>query len=235
MINQRLEKLRSLLRKNMLGAYLIPGTDPHQSEYLPELWRRREWITGFNGSAGDAVVTLDSAGLWTDSRYFIQAEQQLKGSGFDLFKMGIPKSIDIPSFLIKELSAGQKIGIDPKLISHSESKRLDQTLKKHQIDLKYLDDNLIDLLWEDQPSVPDFPLVLWPEKYSGESVGSKLLRLREKMETEQVEGGNRTMRFSKRKDFLKIQKIILFSVTTTEIRLPSLSPKTSPFAPGVLN
>ncbi|HHE55816.1 MAG TPA: aminopeptidase P family protein, partial [Caldithrix abyssi] len=85
MIKQRIQKLRELMQKQKIDAYVIPSTDPHGSEYVPALWQRRAWISGFDGSAGDVIVTMEKAGLWTDSRYFLQAEQQLAGTGIDLF------------------------------------------------------------------------------------------------------------------------------------------------------
>ena len=92
-VSQRIAKLRELMNREGVEAYLVPSTDPHHSEYLPECWKRRQFISGFTGSAGDVVITLEKGGLWTDGRYFLQAEEQLEGSGVDLFKMGMP---DVP-------------------------------------------------------------------------------------------------------------------------------------------
>ncbi|MEJ2546087.1 MAG: aminopeptidase P family N-terminal domain-containing protein, partial [Calditrichaceae bacterium] len=183
-IPERLAALRNLMKKNKIDAYIIPSTDPHQSEYVPKLWQRRPWISGFDGSAGDVIVTMDKAGLWTDSRYFLQAADQLKDTGIELYKIGIADQPTMFEFLRDELKKDQSIGIDPRLQIKKEADDLRKQLANHKIKLIHLDENLVDKLWEDKPGLPDDPIMAWDVKYAGESVESKLKRIREKMEIE---------------------------------------------------
>lgn len=183
-ILERLSALRNLMKKNKIDAYIIPSTDPHQSEYVPELWQRRKWISGFTGSAGDVIITKSKAGMWTDSRYFLQAEGQLKDTGIDLFKIGVPDVPTMFEFVRDELSKGQSVAIDPKLQTHEEANDLKNRLMNHKIKLVHLDDNLVDKLWKDQPRLSDDVIMVWDEKYAGESIESKLVRIREKMAIE---------------------------------------------------
>ncbi len=181
MIKKRIEALRKLMRKNNVNAYLIPSTDPHQSEYVPDLWQRRIWISGFDGSAGDVVVTLDKAGLWTDSRYFLQAAAQLKDTGIDLYKLGLPETPSIASFMKSQLKSGDKAAIDPRVISVTEAQSLQTRLQASGVDLEFLSANLVDTIWQDQPSMPLGPIEVHDIQYAGESIHSKLSRIREKM------------------------------------------------------
>ncbi len=187
MIQERLTALRKLMKKYKADAYIIPSTDAHQSEYVPDLWQRRAWISGFDGSAGDVIVTKDKAGLWTDSRYFLQAEQQLKGSGVDLYKMGQPDEPSMLEFLKTELDEGRKVAIDPRLMSYKEAQNWKKELGNKGIELFLLEDNLVDALWDDQPGLPAEPIKVWDEKYAGESVQSKLDRIRERMKKENAD------------------------------------------------
>jgi len=184
---KRIDQLRSLMKKYKIEAYIIPSTDAHQSEYVPALWQRRAWISGFDGSAGDVVVTRNTAGLWTDSRYFLQAETQLQGSGIELFKIGKPDTVSMIDFLKNELKAGQAVGIDPSLHSHNDALHMQKELALKGIELKYVEENLVDELWEDQPGLPEAPIMIWDEKYAGESAQSKLQRIRQRMEDEGVQ------------------------------------------------
>lgn len=180
-MKDRIQKLRKLMKKYGVQAYLVPSSDPHQSEYVPEFWQRRKFISRFTGSAGDVVVTATEAGLWTDSRYFLQAEQQLDSSVFTLFKMGLP---DVPSFKVwisKKLKEGEALGLDPKLISHREFLSLNDELEARSTLIKCIKENLVDAVWDDRPEPPKGIIKVHEEKYSGESVTSKLKRLREKM------------------------------------------------------
>ena len=186
MIKKRLSALRKLMVKYKLDAYIIPSTDPHQSEYVPALWQRRAWISGFDGSAGDVVVLKDQAGLWTDSRYFLQAEEQLKDTGIDLYKIGVPGVPSMLEFLKTTLKSGQTVGIDPKLHAHGEVTKMQADLKSRGISLKPVEDNLVDEIWEDRPGLPEEPLFVWEAKFAGESVESKLNRIRAKMKEENV-------------------------------------------------
>jgi len=123
-INQRIDALRALL-----NAFIIPSTDPHLSEYVAPYWKSREWISGFTGSAGTAVITSDKAGLWTDSRYFLQAEQQLEGSGIDLYKEMLPETPSILDFLRENLTANSVVGIDGKVFSTTQAIALQEDLR----------------------------------------------------------------------------------------------------------
>jgi len=182
MIKERLSKLRDLMKKYNITVYLIPGVDPHQSEYLPELWKRRHWISGFTGSAGDVVVTLDKAGLWTDSRYFLQAEEQLKGSTIDLFKVGLPETPSIEKWLYDNLTENDVVGFDPYLMTFSYFNELKSILDKKNIKLKSIDENLVDIIWTDQPDLPSDKVYLHDIKYSGESTQDKIKKIQKKLE-----------------------------------------------------
>ncbi len=187
MIAERLQKLRTLMRKEKIQAYVIPSTDAHASEYVPAIWQRRAWISGFDGSAGDVIVTLDKAGLWTDSRYFLQAEAQLKDTGIDLYKIGVPGMPDMLQFLKQELKTGDAVGIDPKVISYRQAAQWLKELGTSGITIKFIEENLVDAIWEDQPEMPLEPITVWEEKYAGESVQSKLERIRQKMSEKGVQ------------------------------------------------
>ncbi len=181
MIKKRIENLRKLMKENNIQAYIIPSTDPHQSEYIPSIWKRREWISGFTGSAGDLVVTTDKAGLWTDSRYFLQAEQQLKGTGIKLFKIRLPETPDMFSWIKDELNKNDTVGIDPELLSYNTVFALKSLLKNKGIEVRSIENNLVDIIWEDQPEFPMDKIKVHDLKYSGESVMSKLNRIRKQM------------------------------------------------------
>ncbi|HCC94338.1 MAG TPA: peptidase M24, partial [Flavobacteriaceae bacterium] len=118
-ITDRLSALREVMKQNGVSATIIPGTDPHGSEYLPNRWKERTWISGFNGSAGTAVVTLEKAAVWTDSRYFIQAEDQLKDTTFELMKMRMPETPSINEWIISQLKEGEVIGLNPQMFAHN--------------------------------------------------------------------------------------------------------------------
>lgn len=180
----KIRALRRLMKQHRIHAYLIPSSDPHQSEYVPECWKRRAFLTGFTGSAGDALVTLKTAGLWTDSRYYLQAERELRGSGFTLFKWG---SADLPSWqdwAARNLRRGEILGFDPQLITHREYTKLEKALGDRGVRFKPVAINLVDKIWKEKPAPPSEPITILAEKYSGESVRSKLDRLRRKMAAE---------------------------------------------------
>lgn len=180
-MENKIKALRKLMKDHGVEAYLVPSFDPHQSEYVPEFWQRRKFISGFTGSAGEVVITQKKAGLWTDSRYYLQAEQELDKKIFTLFKMGIP---DVPSFedwILRELKKGESLGIDPRVISHKNYMGLKKELEVKEIELKSIDTNLVDAVWENRPEPPTGKLELHEEKYTGESAASKLNRLRKKM------------------------------------------------------
>jgi Xaa-Pro aminopeptidase len=184
MIRERVEKLRALMKDRGVQAYIVPSTDPHQSEYVPELWQRRGFISGFNGSAGDVVVTETAAGLWTDSRYFLQAGKQLDPDVYDLFKLGMPGVPFYKDWLATNLKPGQKVGVDPRLLSYKEYGDLKARLEKKGVQLAPVSENLVDLIWTDRPAGRSDPAFAQDVRYSGESVESKLSRVREKMAAE---------------------------------------------------
>jgi Xaa-Pro aminopeptidase len=183
-MKNKLMELRRLMKSHDLQAYIIPSADPHQSEYVPEFWKRRQFVTGFTGSAGDAVVTLDQAGLWTDSRYFLQAARELEGSSFSLFRIGQTGVPSWQEWVAGKLSQGEALGVDPKLITHKSYELLGNELSRRGVILKAVEKNLVDEIWLDQPAPPSGPLILHEEKYAGESVGRKLERLRLKLAEE---------------------------------------------------
>ena len=181
-VRERLEALREQMKAKGLVAYVVPGTDPHQSEYLPDCWQRRAFISGFTGSAGDVVVTLDGAGLWTDGRYFLQAERELAGSGIELFRLGLPDVPTVEQFLASVVGAGDAVGVDPRLLSVSRAAAIEQLLSGRGARLKTISTNLVDRVWRGQPSLPRSPLVVQPSRFAGETVASKLKRIRRRMQ-----------------------------------------------------
>ncbi|CAJ0842297.1 2791_t:CDS:2, partial [Entrophospora sp. SA101] len=179
----RLAKLRALFKeeKYNLAAYVIPSEDAHQSEYTASRDARRAFISGFTGSAGLAVVTTDSAAMFTDGRYFLQAGQQMD-SNWTLMKQGLP---DVPTwqeYLTQNIPKGSRIGIDPQLISTSDAKSLNESLGRIGSKMAYIDDNLVDLVWgDDRPPFPKNPITVLPLKYAGCSRNEKIENLREEL------------------------------------------------------
>lgn len=182
MVVDRIFRLREKMQQEKVSAYIVPSTDAHQSEYLPACWQRRAWISGFNGSAGDVVITSDKGGLWTDGRYYAQAKGQLSGSGIDLFKAGEKETLDIPGFLAENLAEGGTIGVDPKTFSTSQMESLMKDIEQAGLKIKQIEENLIDSIWTDQPDLPDTPIRVHTIKFAGETVEDKLSRLRSSME-----------------------------------------------------
>ena len=127
-INEKLSALREIMERECIDAYIISGTDPHNSEYLPAAWQQREWISGFTGSFGTVVVTLGEAGLWTDSRYFIEAEKQLEGSGIRMHKLRVPDAVDYPEWLAQTLTPDSRVGLDSFCTSVNAMKQLQSIL-----------------------------------------------------------------------------------------------------------
>ena len=172
-IPERIAALREAMKQHRMDAYIIPSSDPHLSEYPASHWKSREWISGFDGSAGTVVITADKAGLWTDSRYFLQAAKQLEGSGIELYKMALPETPSIPDFLLHKLHEGQTVGLDGKTYSVTDARTLESKLKRKQIRLDVSSD-LINEIWKDRPAIPANPLFEMPEELSGKSVHEKL-------------------------------------------------------------
>ena len=180
-MNNNLEQLRELMRDKGVDAVIIPGTDPHQSEYVSDHWKFRDWVSGFTGSNGTAVVTLKKAGLWTDSRYFLQAEIELEGSGFKLQKEQIPGEPTIRQWLARELHEDDTLAVDGRLFSLMESNRLEQFCGENGF-LFATDFYPADEIWEDRPPRPMAPAFVHDEELAGEDVESKLTRTLEKVE-----------------------------------------------------
>ena len=172
-IPERIAALRKAMKKKNIDAYVIPSSDPHLSEYPADRWKAREWISGFDGSAGTVVVTADKAGLWTDSRYFLQADIQLRGTGIELYKMAIPSTPTIPNFLLRELKEGQTVGMDGDTYSVSDAFEMEGVLREKKIRLETSYD-LVDEVWGGRPAAPGNPLFEMPVELSGRSVHEKL-------------------------------------------------------------
>ncbi|WP_170074880.1 aminopeptidase P family protein [Paraclostridium dentum] len=185
MISGRLESLRQYMGEYKIDAYIIPSSDNHQSEYVGDYFKSRAYISGFTGSAGTLVVTMDEAGLWTDGRYFIQAENQLKNTGIKLFKMGEEGVPTTQEFICEKLSKGSTLGFDGRLISANEGKSLEEKLKEKNVSIKYEYD-LVDKVWNDRPSLSNEKAFLLKVNYAGETFSSKLERLRETMKEKNV-------------------------------------------------
>ena len=185
-IKQRVDNLRAILRNEGIQAFIIPSTDPHMSEYVAPHWQSREWISGFTGSAGTVVITLDDAGLWTDSRYFLQAAEQLKDSGIALYKEMLPETPSIPSFLKSKLHDGDCVGIDGSVFSTAEAHALKNDLAQAGISFKSIADPM-NQLWSDRPSMPDAPVFIHEMQYAGKSIEEKLSAIRQEMAQNDVE------------------------------------------------
>ena len=180
-INNRIAALRAHIAQEQIQAFIIPSTDPHLSEYVAPHWQSREWISGFTGSAGTVVVTAKDAGLWTDSRYFLQAARQLEGTCITLYKEMLPETPNIPEFLSAHLQEGDCVGIDGKMFSAEEVEHLQKELKKSGICIKSIADPM-QLLWTDRPAMPLAPAFVYDTKYAGMSFTEKLSAVRQAME-----------------------------------------------------
>lgn len=180
MINKRIENLRLLMEKENIDAYIVPSSDFHQSEYVGEYFEARKFISGFTGSAGTILITKYDAILWTDGRYFIQAEEELKNSYIKLYKMGEENVHTLDEYLIENMSKNSTLGFDGRVFSAKEGLDLFKKLEFKNVSIKYSQD-LIDKIWEDRPSLPKEKAFLLDIKYSGETFKSKLERLRTEM------------------------------------------------------
>lgn len=189
-INQRLASLREVMKREHLAAFIFPSTDAHQSEYVADHWLGRAWISGFNGSAGTAVVTMTSAALWTDSRYFLAAEEQLHGTEFQLMKLRIPGTPSIAEWLGKELAdvASPEVGLDGWVNSYAATSSLISDLRKTGgITMRTNLDPLAEI-WKDRPSIPENPVEIQPLEYAGEDATSKIQRIRKALRTYHADG-----------------------------------------------
>lgn len=179
-INERIAALRAHIAKENIQAFIIPSTDPHLSEYVAPHWQSREWISGFTGSAGTVVVTAKEAGLWTDSRYFLQADRQIEETGIALYKEMLPETPSIPAFLSSLLQKGDTVGIDGKMFSADEVQHLQRELRQSGIHVKSIADPM-QLIWSDRPAMPLAPAFVYDTKYAGKSFTEKLSAVRKKM------------------------------------------------------
>ena len=173
-IPERIAALREAMKQHKIDAYIIPTSDPHMSEYPADCWKYREWISGFTGSAGTVIITADKAGLWTDSRYFLQASTQLEGTGIELFKMMLPETPTIPEFLAHELEEGQTVGLNGEIYSLADARSLEKALAEKEIKLN-TNASLIDPIWKERPAIPEAPMFEMPIELSGKSTEDKLL------------------------------------------------------------
>lgn len=177
MIKQRIEKIRDLMKEKNIYAYIVPSSDYHQSEYVGDYFKSREFMSGFTGSAGTLIISMDEAGLWTDGRYFIQAENELKDSGIKLFKMGEEGVPTIEEYLLEKLPKNSTLGFDGRVMSVKEGQSLANKLAFKGINIEYKYD-LVNDIWEDRCSLPTEKAFLLGTEYSGESFSDKLSRIR---------------------------------------------------------
>ena len=173
-IPERIAALREAMKQHKIDAYIIPTSDPHMSEYPADCWKYREWISGFTGSAGTVIISADKAGLWTDSRYFLQASTQLEGTGIELFKMMLPETPTIPEFLTHELKEGQTVGLNGETYSLADARSLEKALAEKEIKLN-TNASLIDPIWKERPAIPEAPMFEMPVELSGKSTEDKLI------------------------------------------------------------
>lgn len=177
---EKLEALRNLMRQEGIDAFITPSTDPHSGEYVPERWKSRRWISGFTGSAGTAVVTLDKAALWTDSRYFIQAAEQLEGTGFLLMKEKIEGTPSVAEWLGSTLPAGSIVAVDGWVNTASEVEELENELKAYGLTLR-TDIDPYNTIWTDRPAIPQSKAFIQELEFAGESAASKIERIRKEI------------------------------------------------------
>lgn len=186
-ITSRVDSLRKIMRQRQLDAFIFPSNDPHSGEYIPDYWKAREWISGFNGSAGVAVVTADKAALWTDSRYFIAAEEQLQGTGYVLMKERIPGTPSIAEWLTQVLKGNAKVGIDGEIFTISAATALEEELCSiGDLKISVEADPLKDI-WTDRPAIPEDKVMVQPLEYAGETAESKISRIRKEMVAKRVD------------------------------------------------
>ncbi|MBP5201144.1 aminopeptidase P family protein [bacterium] len=185
-ITSKLVELRALMKKKNIAAYIIPSADPHQSEYVAPRWKSRAWISGFTGSAGTVVVTAKKAGLWTDGRYFLQAENQLAGSTITLFKAGLPETPSYTDWIGGELKKGEVVSFDASVMSINDVDDLKKTFEPKGIKVASSED-LIDKIWKDRPAFPSGKAFLHPVKYAGLGRKEKFENIRNEMEKKGVD------------------------------------------------
>ena len=187
-VSQRLQDLREVMQREHLAAFIFPSTDPHQSEYVADHWKGREFISGFDGSAGTAVVTMTSAALWTDSRYFLAAEEQLKGTEYQLMKLKIEGTPTIAEWIGHECGAGAEVGIDGWCCSASDVKDLIADLRKQGGITLRTNFAPLKLIWQNRPDIPENPVEIYPLEYAGESTHDKIARIRQALRETHADG-----------------------------------------------
>ena len=178
-VKQKLDRLRNAMKENGIDAYIVPGTDPHAGEYIADHWKEREWISGFDGSVGTAAITLDKAGMWIDSRYYLQADEQLKGSGFDAMKTGMPETPDIIRWIISQMKRGNRVGVNPQMFPVNTYNAMRNELAASGLELVPVD--FISNIWLDRPEIPQKKCFVYPVEYAGKSCSEKLSLLRNEM------------------------------------------------------
>lgn len=183
MIQERLAALRGEMKKREIDIYVVPTADFHESEYVGDYFKARKFITGFTGSAGTAVITMTEAGLWTDGRYFVQAEAQLSGSTVTLYRMGEEGVPKVDEFLADRLPEGGRLGFDGRVVNGNWGKRLLALAEKKGGSLS-VDEDLIDRIWEERPALSKKPVFLLEERYSGRGTADKLAAVRAEMKKE---------------------------------------------------
>lgn len=191
-INQRLEKLREVMRREHLSAFIFPSTDAHQSEYVADHWQGRAWISGFNGSAGTAVVTMRSAALWTDSRYFIAAEEQLRDTEFQLMKLKVEGTPTISDWIASELSQNKdecrEVGLDGMVNSYNDTMALISDLRKAGGITVRTNFDPLEQIWMNRPAIPENPVEIQSRNFAGETVDDKIQRIRKALREHHADG-----------------------------------------------
>ena len=179
LIKEKLAALRQAMKQTGISACIVPGTDPHASEYIADYWKEREWISGFDGSAGTAALTLEKAGLWTDSRYFLQGSEQLAGTDIELMKQGLTETLEIVPWLATELKPGDKVGVNAEMFSVNAYSSMRTELALSGIELVNID--LIKMVWTNRPALPQNPFFVFDAKYTGKTIAEKLADVRAEM------------------------------------------------------
>lgn len=179
-VSERIQKLRKLMKREKIDYYIVPSGDFHQSEYVAECFKSRAFITGFTGSAGTALIGIDKAILWTDGRYFIQANEQLKHSGVELFKMGIPGWPTLEEWLMENMTEGQSLGFDGRILSVNEYKKFIK-LKENKNITTAMDKDLVEEVWSDKPQMPKEKVFILDTKYCGKTAKEKIQEVRDEM------------------------------------------------------
>ncbi|NLI71649.1 MAG: aminopeptidase P family protein, partial [Bacteroidales bacterium] len=184
--NQKIAKLRYLMKKNNLDAYYINTADPHQSEYIAEHYQSRSWFTGFTGSAGYAIVTHEEAFLWVDGRYFIQAAKEIENSEFKMMKIATSGYPTLEEWFLENLDSGDTLGLNGQLISQKFYQDLSEKLLEKNIKIR-ADFSLIEDIWQDRPTKPTDPIYIHELKYTGRTALDKISEVREKMTKDHAE------------------------------------------------